>query len=345
MQSFPLSCNGPQALPMRLAPIYNLSLVLCIALGSTACSHSKGPDQGPQEENPKVQTVQAVAPVYDGARAWKDMQHIVGMGPRPAGSATLEQLRFFLDAELRKVNLEPVWETFENVVPITADTPAGKLTFTNLYADLISDLDPEAPLVMVASHMDTKFLKDFVGANDAGSSTAAVLELARAITASTQRSVSYRFIFFDGEEAVRPFWQDPDNTYGSRHHAHEFSKKAGFQKLKAVVLLDLVGDKDLRLSPDLNSTPWLRKLFDKAIIKGGYGKHLGARSQRLSDDHLPFRALSIPVLDLIDFEYGPDNRYWHSSDDTMDKCSEESLTAIGKMTLLGLKALSQRLVP
>ncbi len=335
---------------MRFSPIQILILALCCALVPTSCTKSQTTGGG-QKEAPKVQNKEQaqvkprVAPTYDGARAWKDMQHIVGLGPRPAGSATLEQLRHFLEAELRKVELDPVRETFESVVPVTADTPTGKLTFTNLSVDLPSDLDPKAPIVIVATHIDTKFLPNFVGANDSGSSTAAVLELARAIKASTGRPLAYRFLFFDGEEAVRPFWQDPDNTYGSRHHAYQFSKKADFERLKAMVLLDLVGDKNLRLSPDENSTPWLRKLFDKAIIQGGYGKHLGARPQRLSDDHLPFRAKGIPVLNLIDFEYGPNNDYWHTSEDTMDKCSEASITAIGHMTLLGLQDLGKRLVP
>jgi hypothetical protein len=108
----------------------------------------------------------------------------------------------------------------------------------------------------------------------------------------------------------------------------------------------MVADKHLQLSPDENSTPWMRKLFDKAITDGGYGKYLGARPQKLSDDHIPFRELNIPVIDLIDFEYGgPNNDYWHTSQDTLENCSEESLTAIGHMTLLGLQALSDRLVP
>ncbi|MCP5024516.1 MAG: Zn-dependent exopeptidase M28 [bacterium] len=330
--------------PMQFHPIISLVLALSPLIGAPACSQPQGAVQ--DSDAPKVKTLAKVAPKYDGARAWKDMQHIVGLGPRPAGSPALEQLRLFLESELRKAKLDPKRETFESTVPTTTFTPEGKLTFTNLYADLISDVDPKAPIVMVATHMDTKFLQNFVGANDGGSSTAAVLELARALSASSPRPVTYRFIFFDGEEAVRFTWLDPDNTYGSRHHAHEFSKKADFERLKAVILLDLVGDKDLRLSPDQNSTPWLRKLFDKAIVKAGYGKHLGAQSQKLSDDHLPFKALSIPVLDLIDFEYGPSfNNYWHTAEDTIDKCSEESLNAIGQMTLAGLKALNARLVP
>ena len=335
----------PQPMPMRFTPLPLLLLALCFALVPSACTKPQSTGQGETTGSNQAKVTKPVPPVYDGARAWKDMQHIVGLGPRPAGSETLEQLRLYLESELIKVGLDPVRETFENEVPVTTYTPAGKLTFTNLVVDLPSDQDPKAPIVIVATHIDTKFLPNFVGANDSGSSTAAVLELARALKASSPRPVAYRFLFFDGEESVRPFWQDPDNTYGSRYHAHEFSKKADFERLKAVVLLDLVGDKDLRLSPDENSTLWMRKLFDKAIIEGGYGKHIGARSQRLSDDHLPFKALSIPVIDLIDFEYGPNNDYWHTSEDTMDKCSEASITAIGHMTLLGLKALGKRLVP
>ncbi|MCA9002220.1 MAG: M28 family peptidase, partial [Planctomycetes bacterium] len=291
----------------------SILLALGCAAAPPACSPSQNTEAERQNGGSTKSQAPAVAPVYDGARAWKDLERIVGYGPRPTGSPALEELRLFLEAELKEVGLEPKRETFEAEVPRTSFTPEGKLTFTNLYVDMPAHGNPEAPIVMVASHMDTKFMEDFMGANDAGSSTAAVLELARALQASSPRKVQYRFIFFDGEEAVREFWQDPDNTYGSRHHAHEFSKKRDFERLKAFVLLDMVGDKDLKLSPDQNSTPWLRKLFDKAIEKGGYGKHLGARTQTISDDHIPFRKLNIPVLDLIDFEYGgPQNPYWHT---------------------------------
>ena len=268
---------------------------------------------------------------------------MVGIGARPAGSEGMRRQIEFLTAELKAVGLDPKLEQFENEVPKTTFTPEGKLKFENLYADLEGLQGKDSPMVIVATHMDTKFLHDFVGANDAGSSTAAVLEIARAMSNAGPRPVTYRFLFLDGEEAVREFWEDPDNTYGSRHHAYQMSKHRNFQRLKAFVLLDMVGDKDLQLTTELNSTPWLMKLFEDVAVEADLKKHVKGRPQQVRDDHMPFLELNIPSVDLIDFQYGPNNAYWHTSNDILSNCSQESMGIIGQIALLGLQRLETRL--
>lgn len=288
------------------------------------------------------------APPFDDARAWADLVHLVSLGPRHTASAPMQQQLAFLKAELASAGLEAKTETFKSAVPVMQYTATGELEFTNMWADLEpAGADKNTPMVIVASHMDTKLLgPNFLGANDGGSSTAALLELARGLAQGPERAVSYRFLFLDGEEAVNPLvWQYPDHTYGSRHHAKELSKRPISSRVKAMVLLDLVGDKDLVLSKDLNSTRWLQDLFAQAGTKAGHGSLFwNPRVMPIKDDHLRFKEeLGIPVLDLIDFDYGPDNAYWHTDADTLDHCSQASLLKIGEATLAGLVALEKRL--
>ncbi|MFT7677756.1 MAG: glutaminyl-peptide cyclotransferase [Planctomycetota bacterium] len=288
------------------------------------------------------------APPFDAARAWADLVHLVSLGPRHSASPAMQQQLAFLTAELAAVGLEAETETFTSDVPVMEYTPSGKLEFTNLWADLMpAGADENTPVVIVASHMDTKLLgPNFQGANDGGSSTAALLELARGLAQGPERAVAYRFLFLDGEEAVDPMiWQYPDNTYGSRYHAKEITKRPNESRFKAMVLLDLVGDKDLVLSKDLNSTRWLQDLFAQEGTKAGHGSLFwNDRSMPIKDDHLSFKEeLRIPVLDLIDFEFGPNNAYWHTDDDTLANCSQASLLKIGEATLAGLVALEKRL--
>lgn len=142
-------------------------------------------------------------PAFDAARAWTHLEKIVGFGPRPAGSARLRAARTYIEDQLRASGLEPQLEAFKK------PTPIGEIEFANVYADLASERPaPDDRMVIICAHYDTKRLPfHFVGANDAGSSTAVLLELARSLASSPTRSgVVYRFLFLDGEESVRPDW-------------------------------------------------------------------------------------------------------------------------------------------
>jgi len=276
---------------------------------------------------------------FDAERAWKDLEHIVAFGARPAGSPANEEQRKWLEAELKSAGLAPVRESFKPT------TPTGPIEMANVYADLAS-ADPQAEMVILASHFDTKLAKDrfpkpFVGANDGGSSSAVLLGLARTLAKAGPRALTYRFLFLDGEEAVRWDWAGEDNTYGSRQHAQALVKSGAERKVRALILLDMIGDKELKLIRETNSDARLQKIFFDAARDKGLGKYVDGTAEEISDDHLRFRDAGIPSLDLIDFDYGPNNAYWHTPEDTLEHCSKESLGAVGRIVLGGLPGLEQ----
>lgn len=281
----------------------------------------------------------ATPPAFDAERAWKGLLHQVELGPRPSGSPENEACRAWIETELRGMGLEPVRETFKD------RTPAGEIEFANVYADL-AGTDPKAGWICLGSHFDTKRMPfRFVGANDGASSTAVLLELARTIAHGPKRAFAYRFVFFDGEEAVREEWHGEDNTYGSRHHVKGLKAQGRLETLRAFVLLDLVGDKDLRLTNDTLSDRRFQEIFAAAARDIGLGKHVGGKSMEVRDDHVPFLMERVRAVNLIDFDYGPNNSYWHTAKDVPENCSKESLDAIGKIALRGLESIETALAP
>ena len=276
---------------------------------------------------------------FDADRAWKDLETICGFGERPAGSAAIQKLRRFLEQELRASGLEPTREAF------TAETPRGPVSFCNLIAEIpappLASGGP-GPIVVLSAHYDTKWGMPFrfVGANDGGSETAVLLELARGLAAHGEAlRVGFRIVFFDGEESVLPEWEGEDNCYGSRHHVRELQKSGLAARVKAMGLLDMVGDKDLKLTVEQNSDMKLQAAFIGAASRIGLQDHVGGHSQALLDDHIPFLEAGIPAVDLIDFQFGPENSWWHTKEDTLDKCSRKSLEAIGRIVLAGLPSV------
>jgi len=156
----------------------------------------------------------------------------------------------------------------------------------------------------------------------------------RAVVAAGPRPVTYRFAFFDGEESFHPtLWANPNNTFGSRHHANKIKGNGDLFRTGALVLLDLVAEKDVQLDWDINSTKWLRDIVWAEAKSQGLEKHISrGPGSAISDDHLPFKSLRVPVLDLIDLKYGgPTRPFWHTDEDTLDKCSPESLQVIGNI--------------
>lgn len=310
---------------MRLTAV----LILATSLGAVAWSACGG-----------ASTVAGAAVEFDQQRAWRDVEALVALGPRPAGSDALEAARIYIEQELAQAGLEPIRE------PFVADTPIGEIPMANIYVDLMAPdtADGPAPVIVVCTHIDTKILDfEFVGANDSASGTAVLLELAR-VMAGRKGDVTYRLLFIDGEESIRREWVDPDNRYGSRHHVLGLKRSGWIDRVGACVLLDLIGDKDLRLSTEQYSDSQLQKIFFDAAREAGLGAHVGGPRLPIKDDHLSFMAAGIRCVDLIDFEYGPANSYWHSPEDTLENVSAESLGIIGRIVLLGLPAVEKLLL-
>jgi hypothetical protein len=269
---------------------------------------------------------------FNGGRAFEDLKHLVSFGPRPSGSPALVKAREWLIQELRGAGAEVEEDSF------TASTPIGPIPMTNLIAKFPGTA---RETVIVAGHYDTKRFDDFrfVGANDGGSSAALLVELARVLNGQ-KRALNFWLVFFDGEEAVRE-WSATDSVYGSRHLVEILSESGELSRIKALILVDMIGDAQLRIPRESNSTPWLTDLVFRTAQRLGYSKYFANNQGALEDDHIPFINAGVSALDLIDFDYGPNNSYWHTAQDTPDHCSPLSLTIVGRVVAASLEELDK----
>jgi glutaminyl-peptide cyclotransferase len=266
----------------------------------------------------------------------KAMEHVkaqVSFGPRPPGSPQLQKCREYITQQLRGFGYQVEDDAF------TARTPLGDIRMHNLIARKGSE---GKGVITLATHYDTKLMegKNFVGANDGGSSTGLVLELAR-VLANKKDPLNYWFLFLDGEEAFVE-WSTFDSTYGSRHLAHRWRDNGTAAKIRALILLDMVGDKDLDILYDTSSTKRLMDLAWNTASKIGLQSMLSKTQSSMSDDHVPFLDVGIPSVDIIDFNYGPGNSYWHTPQDTLDKISAQSLENVGKLVIAMLPELQKK---
>ena len=277
---------------------------------------------------------------FDSARAWKDLQEQVAFGPRPSGSPALQKTRDYILAELKKAGIAAKQQSF------IGKTPLGDTSMTNVIAT-IPGRRPER--IAIASHFDTKrtpfpspqggqMVTRFVGASDGASSTAALLELARGL-ASRQNEFTIELIFFDGEEAVVEWSQNNDNTYGSRHYVDAARRDGSIKSLRALVLLDMIGDKDLLIRRDAASTPWLVDVDWNAAARIGHRGVFSNELTSIDDDHMPFIRAGIPAVDIIDLDYPA----WHTANDTIDSVSAKSLQIVGDVVLAALPDIESRL--
>jgi glutaminyl-peptide cyclotransferase len=274
----------------------------------------------------------AEAPGFDGGRAFEDLKRLVALGPRPSGSKALALSRQEI---LRQLNLAGVQAEEDS---FTAATPLGNLPMTNLIAKIPGT---RSQVVIIAGHYETKRFDDFrfVGANDGGSSAACLLELAR-VLARRKNAFSLWLAFFDGEEAFRQF-SATDGLYGSRHLVEKLTASGELGRVQAMILVDMVGDARLNINRDYNSTPWLTDLVFQTARRLGYAKHFQDEPRAYEDDHIPFVNAGVSAVDLIDLDYGPNNSYWHTAQDTVDKCSPVSLTIVGRVVLATLDELEK----
>lgn len=270
-------------------------------------------------------------PAFDSTRAYGHVREQVALGPRPAGSPANQKTRDFIVKTLAESGIKAVEQPFE------ASTPIGPVKMANLIATIPGQ---RADRIVIASHFDTKPIREFrfVGANDGGSSTAALLELGRVLQARPKPPFTIELLFLDGEEAFGE-WKDPDNTYGSRHYVAAARKAGTLSSLKALILLDMIGDRALNLRRDTNSTPWLTDIFWSTAKKLGHAAHFLDEPFPVEDDHIPFLEAGVPAVDLIDLDY-PD---WHKAGDTLDKVSARSLQIVGDVVLAGLPEVEARL--
>ena len=270
----------------------------------------------------------ATSIAFDGPHAFDDLQNIVSFGPRPPGSAALAETRQYISVELSKDGVDAWHDNF------IATTPVGELPMTNIVG-VIAGQSPS--VVMIAGHYDTARLDGmrFLGANDGGSSTAMLLELARALE-KRKNKLTYWVVFFDGEEALKR-WSASDSLYGSRHLAEQLEADGRLKQIRALVLVDMVGDRHLDILRESNSTPWLSDIVFETARNVGFGRHFEGGEFPVEDDHLPFLRKGVPSVDIIDLT--PFKSYHHTAQDTLDKCSPESLSIVGRVIMRTIEQL------
>ena len=270
-------------------------------------------------------TGRAAEPKFDGAAALKHVERLVAIGPRVAGTPGGQRARDYIVSEVKKVAGAQV-----QVKAFESDTPHGRMKMANVVA-VLPGRRPD--VVMLAGHYDTKLFKEFrfVGANDGGSSAALLLELARRLGAGP-RDHTYWLVWFDGEEA-RVSWTERDSLYGSRRLAAELAQA---NKLpRAMILVDMIGDRDLNIRRESHSAAWLNDIIWEAAARLGYGRHFLRETMPVEDDHVPFLKLGVPAALVIDFDFPP----WHTADDTLDKVSAQSLAVVGEVLLEALPSV------
>ena len=284
-----------------------------------------------------LQAAQSASSKFDGARAFEDVRQLVAIGPRVAGTPGAQAARDYIREQLQAVGVAVEEQAFE------AATPLGAVKMVNLRARLPAAAGSTSqPRLIIGGHYDTKLFKDFtfVGANDGGSSAAFLIELARALKSRANR-VPIELLFLDGEESTGE-WRGQDHTYGSRHYVETARKDGSLKNIKAFVLVDMIGDHDLVIKREGNSTP--------ALVEAIWGaaRRLNRREfvdkiYPVEDDHLEFLAARVPSVDLIDLEYATraGEVAWHTRHDTLENVAAASLQAVGDVLIAALPALEK----
>jgi Zn-dependent M28 family amino/carboxypeptidase len=266
----------------------------------------------------------------DGLQVLRHAREIVRHGPHPPGSEAQRKVGQYLVRQLENLDLRVDTHTFRAV------TPRGRLQMTNVRGILPGR---EERVLILASHYDSKFFDtfEFVGANDGASSSGLVLELARILAQDNPTGLTFWFLFFDGEEALGK-WTTADSLYGSRAFVKREGELGNLRHVGAMILLDLVGGKDLRIFREGNSTPWMNRIIWKQASRLGHTRIFRPSGRTaIEDDHIPFIRAGIPAVDLIDLNYA----HWHKPSDTLDKLSGPNLEVVGAVVLASLPEIAR----
>ena len=319
-----------------------MQLLVAMAVATTAAC-TKGTDAAApaKSESPATTPVppeaaapdNAPLPHIDSKRAFRYTAEVTAFGPRYMGSENHKKLEHYILDHLKGDQVED--DAF------TADTVEGKFPVRNIIAKFPGTKDG---IIVILGHYDTVYpLRNsgFVGANDGGSSTAILLEYANQLRGKKRDGYSVWLVWTDGEEAVRQ-WTNTDSVYGARHLAEKWEKDGTLKKIKALMVMDMIADAELDIVRDTNSTPSLLDLIYAAAERLGYQSHFYASQGPIADDHLPFVKRGVPSADVIDLDYGYNNVFHHTPQDTMDKLSPKSLEIVGDTILETIHMLDQR---
>jgi Zn-dependent M28 family amino/carboxypeptidase len=304
---------------------------------ASAASETSSPESANQSGNSSTSPAKAVEPAgsalhIDAPRAMQYTKEIVAFGPRWDSSKPIEQVRAYIKGKLKGIQVEE--DSF------VADTSAGKMPMTNIVAKFPGSKDG---ILILGSHYETNYWlrkTPFVGANDGAATSALLLAIADQLRDKKLEGYSIWIAFLDGEESFTREWHTNDALWGSRHLAKKLQDDGTSKKVKAFVLADMIGDADLDICRDTNSTPWLENLLLQAATQLGYQSHFFASTTAVEDDHIPFAHANMPVLDVIDIDYGYNNSFHHTVQDTVDKLSVESLKISGDVILETIRLIN-----
>jgi len=283
-----------------------------------------------------------IVTAFNGQRAMDHVKKQIEFGPRPPDTEQLAKTRAYITDQLKSYGLTVSLDEF------TVTTPQGEKKMANIVAEVPGET---RTLILITSHYDTKFYKDmqFVGANDPAASVGTLLEIGRVLGSRTEKpKVTYRLVFFDGEESFCEGWSDcgdeqnPDNTYGSRHYVSQLRARNELANTRAMILLDMMGYKNLELGRDSMSTRWLQDMIWRTGRELGHDKVFVDREEGVGgDDHEPFLRAGVEAVDLIQLTSYP---HWHKADDTIDKVSAESMEIVGETILASLPKIAEYVI-
>ena len=225
-----------------------------------------------------------------------------------------------------------------------AMTPAGAQSMQNLVVKFPGKRDG---IIVLATHYETNYnLKDinFVGANDGACTSALLIAIGQYLRTHPPDGYSVWLLFDDGEESVSGQWSEADQLYGTRHIAAKWSGDGTLKQIKAFLLADMIGWKQMKIDREGASTPWLLDDLAIAAKQTGHSNVISKTGQPLTDDHIPFKERGVPVLDVVDFEYGTPadpEAYHHTIEDTFDKLSAASLQASADIFLALIRLVNQ----
>jgi glutaminyl-peptide cyclotransferase len=290
--------------------------------------------------NPSAALPPSVTGGFDGAKAFEHVRRLVEIGPRPPGSKGIHGAQAYIISQLKSFGCPVEEHDFHG------STPLGDIAMKNIIAKIPGT---GTGIVLFTTHYDTIRLPNFVGADDGGSGTGTMLELARIFCARTTKSALNTWIvFFDGEEAQENWpdknsvqWKDTNSTFGSREMAASMALSGDLKHVKAMVLADMIGPSNLKIKRDTGSTPWLTDLIWATAARAGYGNVFVNETTTVGgDDHFSFIRRDVPGCDIIDFDVQP--TYWHTPDDTLDKVDPRSLAIVGHVFIETLPALEKK---
>jgi glutaminyl-peptide cyclotransferase len=332
----------------RVVPLLRSATALLIAAGAAGCGHH--PTTPVPSVDASSSAAQSALPIaipasdlapeasetggFDGAKAYRQVARLVSFGPHPSGSALIAKVQDYLDAELARYGCEVSDDAFR------APSPIGDIAMKNIVAK-IPGSGPE--IILLMTHYDTKRVDQFVGAEDGGSSTGLMLEIARDLCGKRKPPRSVWIAFLDGEETQATFdWVTSDSVYGSRELAARMALSGDLKNVRAVILADMVGQYNLHIQRDYDAPKWLNDTIWGVAARLGYQSVFVPQTTRTEDDNLPFLDRHVPTIDLIDLTDYINLGYWHTRQDTLDKISPRNLAIVGQVILESVNELQKK---